>query len=78
MRPDHTAASYAKQLFAVWVREELAALELIGFSERPAKRVFCIGWRSFRGAQTGVSTAYGLLGSQIKGGFFRMRALPFK
>jgi hypothetical protein len=40
MRREHTAASYMNQLFVVWVREELAALELIGFSERLAKGFF--------------------------------------
>jgi hypothetical protein len=43
MRANHNSDSYRIQLFIVWVGVELATLELIGFSETVAERVFCIG-----------------------------------
>jgi hypothetical protein len=48
---DHTFDLYWIQLFVVWARDELAAIELIGFSEKLADRVFCIA------RQTAIVTA---------------------
>jgi hypothetical protein len=43
---DHNSDLYWIQLFVVWIGEELATLEMIGFSEPSLKGVFCIVWQA--------------------------------
>jgi hypothetical protein len=42
MHVDHTADLYRNQLFVVWVRDELAAFEIISFLTSAGRWVFCI------------------------------------